>query len=83
VVEVTEYEPPRRFAMKVVEGPVPVDGDNVLEPIDGRTRLHFRASGRLRGPARLAGPLLAIMVKRQMQSHYGRMRERIEANPTP
>ena len=29
-----------------------------------------------------AGPLLAIMVKRQMQSHYGRMRERIEANPT-
>jgi uncharacterized protein YndB with AHSA1/START domain len=73
VTEVTTFEPARRFAVRIVEGPVPVDGEWTLEPAgDGATRLRFVASGE--GP-RLMGPLIA----RQFRKHHDRLRQALEA----
>ena len=64
IVEVTEFEPGRAFALQVIEG-TPVHLRIALEPVDGGTRLSFRAHGQLTGGARLAQPLLARVLKRQ------------------
>ena len=40
-VEVAEYEPPRAFAIRMIDGAVPLDGRWTLERANGGTRLHF------------------------------------------
>lgn len=79
VVEVTEYDPPRLFTLRIEEGPIGLDARNVLEAVDGKTRLRFEGSGKLRGAARVAQPIAAALLKRQMQAHYERVREQLEA----
>jgi uncharacterized protein YndB with AHSA1/START domain len=80
VVEVAEYEPPRLFSLRIVSGPLPLDGRNRLEALDDmRTRVSFAGSGEPKGLARLAQPLVRRMVERQLRAHYGRIRERLEA----
>lgn len=44
-VEVTDHDPPRRFSLRVVEGPVKVDGVQELEERGGGTRIHVSAEG--------------------------------------
>jgi uncharacterized protein YndB with AHSA1/START domain len=64
VVEVSEFEPGRVFALRVVEG-TPIHLRITLEPVDQGTRMRFRAFGQLRGAGRLAQPLLGGVLKRQ------------------
>ncbi len=80
VVEVSVWEPDRRFALHVVEGSLPVDADLVFEPLrDGSaTRLRFRVHGRLRGPMRLLQPLLALGLRRQFAADCATLRRRLE-----
>jgi carbon monoxide dehydrogenase subunit G len=79
LVEVSEHEPPRLFSLRILEGPVPLDGRNVLEPIDGGTRIRFRGEGELRGAAKLLQPLMRVAVERQLRRHYQRLRENLES----
>jgi carbon monoxide dehydrogenase subunit G len=79
LVEITGYEPPVLLALCVIEGPLPIDGRNVLEPIGAITRLHFTARGELTGVARRAEPLIARMLERELRRNYERLRERLEA----
>ena len=64
VVEVTEFEPPSRFALHVVEG-TPIDADIRFEGIETGTLMRFRVHGRLPTPMRLAEPLLGRALRRQ------------------
>ena len=65
LVEVTEYDPGRRFALRVVEG-TPVHADMTFEPTaTGGTLFRFRAHGSLSGPMRLTEPLLGRMLRKQ------------------
>ena len=73
VVEVSEYEPDRAFALRVVEG-TPVHARMTFEPADGGTLVRFAAQGRLRGPLRLAQPLLARTLKRQFTKDCERLK---------
>ncbi len=76
VVEVVQYEPPRRFALRIVEGPVKVDGEHDLEEREGGTRIHVGAQG----PApRLAGAFMKPALERQLRGHYARLKARLEA----
>jgi uncharacterized protein YndB with AHSA1/START domain len=68
VVEVSEYEPDRTFALRVVEG-TPVHLRITLEPAGRGTLMHFRVHGQLTGPMRLAQPLLRRVLARQFASH--------------
>jgi uncharacterized membrane protein len=64
LVEVTEFEPGRAFALRVIEG-TPVHLRIALDPVEGGTRVAFRAHGQLTGGARLFQPVLARVLKRQ------------------
>ena len=69
--EVTEHEPPRVFALRAVEGPVPLDGRWELSPEDGGTRVRFIGSGPV--PAWMK-PLIGM----QFRGHHRRLRRLLE-----
>jgi uncharacterized protein YndB with AHSA1/START domain len=77
VVEVSEYEPDRTFALRVVEG-TPVHLRIDFEPADGGTRMGFRAYGQLSGAMRVAQPLLQRVLKRQFTGHCATLKQRLE-----
>lgn len=64
-LEVTEYDPPRRFSLRVVEGPIRYWVEHTLEPIDGRTRVTFVGHGEARGVPRLMQGTVRRTVERQ------------------
>ena len=64
VVEVSEFEPGRVFALQVVEG-TPVHLRITLDPDGDGTRMRFRAYGELGGAMRLLQPVLGRTLKRQ------------------
>ena len=80
VVEVTEYEPDRVFALQVREG-TPVHARMTFEPTERGTCLRFRAHGRLTGPMRLAEPLLGRMLRRQFTEQCATLKRVLETGP--
>jgi uncharacterized protein YndB with AHSA1/START domain len=82
VVEVSEYEPERTFALRVVEG-TPVHARLTFEPTEGGTLMRFRAHGQLTGALRLAQPLLQGVLKRQFASYCATLKRVLENAPTP
>jgi uncharacterized protein YndB with AHSA1/START domain len=82
VVEVSELEPDRVFALRMIEGPLPLDAHLTLEPTAGGTLLTFRGSGEPGGAMRLAGPLLRRALKRQFAQHCANLKRVLEGNPT-
>jgi uncharacterized protein YndB with AHSA1/START domain len=82
VTEVTAFEPDRHFAISLVEGPVPIDGDWRFALADGGTRIEFAANGKLAGPIRLIEPLIARTVRRQMRRDHERLKQVLESRST-
>jgi carbon monoxide dehydrogenase subunit G len=78
-VEVVEHDAPHAFAIRIVDGAVPVDGRWTLEPANGGTRLHFVGEGELRGPLRLAERLVARSFDRQFRGYHARLKRLVEA----
>lgn len=77
-VVVVEHEPPRLFALHIVDGPLPFDGRWTFEPTATGTRLGFVGEGGLRGPARLLEPLARVVLARQFRAHHKRLRRALE-----
>ena len=81
LVEVTEYDPDRVFALHVLEG-TPVDGRMTFEPTaTGGTLLRFRVFGKLTGPMRIALPLVGRMLKRQFTQQVATLKRVLEEAP--
>jgi carbon monoxide dehydrogenase subunit G len=77
-VEVVAYDAPRLFALHIASGAVPLDGRWELEPSDGGTRLRFVSEADVRGPMRLAKPVLA----RQFRRYHERLKDLLEQGTT-
>jgi uncharacterized protein YndB with AHSA1/START domain len=77
LVEVTEYEPGRTFALHVVEG-TPVDARMTFERAGSGTLVRFRAYGQLTGAMRIAQPLLGRMLKRQFTEQIATLKRVLE-----
>ena len=82
LVEVSEHEPDRLFALKMIDGPLPIDGRITLAPSATGTRFTFAGSGQPAGALRLAGPLLGRTLKHQFARHCEHLKEVLEAEPT-
>lgn len=78
-VEVAAHEPGRRFGLRVLGGPLPVDGDLRFEPDGTGTRLRLLATVRPRGAQRLLAPLLRVGLRREFRKQYAALREMVEA----
>ena len=82
LVEVTEYEPGRAFALHVVEG-TPVDLRITLESSGAGTLMRLRAFGRLTGATRLAQPLLQRVLRRQFERQCETLKRLLETQAVP
>jgi uncharacterized protein YndB with AHSA1/START domain len=84
VVEVSAFEPERRFGLRVLEGPLPVDGDLSFEP-DGSngTRLRLVATGRPQGAQALLAPLLKLGLRSEFRRQYAALKRLVESDQSP
>jgi uncharacterized membrane protein len=79
VVEISQYEPDRRVELRIVEGPLPVDGLFVFTPSEaGATRVELFGTGRPSGAMRLATPLLKLAVRRQFRDNLRALKRLME-----
>ncbi len=77
--EVVELQPGRRLVMRTSEGPFPMETTYTWEPLDaGATRMTLRNRGRAAGFSRLAGPFMAIAIRRANRADLTRLRTILE-----
>ncbi|MDQ3893626.1 MAG: SRPBCC family protein, partial [Actinomycetota bacterium] len=80
-VEVTEYDPDRRFSVRSVAGPVRFLVEHTLEEAEGGTRIHIVGQGEQSGfMARLGDRLVARQAKQAFESDFDRLKQRLEAS---
>lgn len=78
LVEVTEYEPGRRFGLDVVEGSLPFGARIGFEPTEAGTRVAFNVHGQPGGATRLLQPLLKVGLRRQFNEHLANLKRVLE-----
>jgi uncharacterized membrane protein len=79
--EITEYEPTRMSAFKMVAGGAPMSGTYQLEPVDGATKLTATGYVEARGFFKMAEPLFTSMAGRELEASLGHLKELLEAGP--
>jgi uncharacterized protein YndB with AHSA1/START domain len=78
LVEVSEYEPDHLFALRMLEGALPIHARITFEPTDHGTRVTLAAHGQATGPMRLAQPLLSLSLKRQFAGYLATLTQLLE-----
>lgn len=79
VLEVTDYDPPERIAMRSIKGPFPMLVTYEFEARGGGTLASIRVQGDAGGFYRIASPLLAANVKRSITRDLERLQSLVEA----
>ena len=82
LVEVSEYEPDRVFALRMLEGALPIHARITFVPTDIGTRFQLEAHGQPSGLMRLAQPFLRLTLKRQFDGYCATLKQVLE-NPPP
>ncbi len=77
--EVTAYEPPRRFDLRVVSGPVPFQISHTLESREATTIVKVEAQGEPGGFFKLAEPLVGRQAERQFKNDFATLKDLLEA----
>ncbi len=78
-VEVTELVPNQKRSFKTTEGPIPAKATMTFEPLEGGTRVGYTFEGEMKGVFRLADPILARMIQRQIEADYANLKDLLEA----
>jgi uncharacterized protein YndB with AHSA1/START domain len=78
VVEVSELEPNRVFALRMIEGPLPIDARITFDPSEDGTRMRFTVHGEPSGPLRFLQPLMRAALKRQFREHCATLKRVLE-----
>ena len=78
-MEVTEYDPPRRFSLHVVEGPIEYAVEHALEAVDGRTRVRFVGRGETKRVPRLMHGAVRRAVERQFVKDLELFKQNLES----
>ena len=77
-LEVTAFEPGRRFALRTLRGPVKLSIDHELEERDGGTSVHVTAEGKPQGLMRLAAPAVTARVRQELKRDFERLKAILE-----
>lgn len=78
-LEIAEYAPPRLFALRALDGPVPFSVRHELEPAGGGTRLVVVGEGDAGLLPGFAAGLMARRAERQFRKDFERLKELLEA----
>jgi len=79
VHEVTAYDPPQRFDVRSVEGPIPLSVRHTLEPSGGGTRLEAVGEANPKGLLRFAAGGVAKTAEAEFRRDFERLKELLEA----
>jgi uncharacterized protein YndB with AHSA1/START domain len=77
-LEVTGYDPPRRFALEGRSGPVPLSIDHELVENGGKTALSVRAQAEPGALFKLAEPMIARTAEQELRADFERLKGRLE-----
>ena len=79
-VEYTAYEPNKRLAGKATSGPILFQFENTFEPAaEGGTKVTVSSEGDVGGFFKLAEPLVARMLQRQVDTDTANLKDLLEA----
>ena len=78
-LEVTEYDPPNRFSLQVVDGPVKFAIEHALEGLDGRTRVKFVGRGDTGRVPRLLVGTVRRTISREFLKDLEQLKHRLES----
>jgi polyketide cyclase/dehydrase/lipid transport protein len=78
-LEVTAYDPPTRFELKSLRGPVSYELWHGLRPSDGGTRLHVGVAFKFGALMRVASKAFIKPAEREFQKDFERLKEMLEA----
>ena len=79
-MEISEYEPSRRFSWVSRSGPFPFRGSVTMEQVEDGTRVNATFEGEPAGFFKLAEPLIVTIAKRQFQGDLDNLKDLMEAN---
>jgi hypothetical protein len=82
LIEVTEFQRPRRFGSRTTMPAVDVDGGLTFEPAPGATRMSWSWEVSPSGPVRLLGPLVARLGRHQEQAIWTGLKAHLEESGT-
>ena len=79
--EITEHDPPRRFAFRGIDGPVRPVGSGTVEPLDGgeRSRVTMELDFEAHGIGRVLKPLAIRQARKQVPATQARLKEKLES----
>jgi uncharacterized membrane protein len=78
--EITEHDPPRRFAFRVVEGPVRPVGTVTVDPAgEGRSRVTLELAFEGHGLGKLLAPMARRNAAKTVPQDQVRLKQRLEA----
>jgi carbon monoxide dehydrogenase subunit G len=78
-VQVTEFDPPKRMAMKTTSGPVQFSMDTSFEEMGGGTHLTIKIEGEAGGFFKVAEGMLKNEVAKSFDRDFGKLKEILEA----
>jgi uncharacterized membrane protein len=77
--EVTEFNPPTRYAWKSIKGPFPMEETTTLESAGGSTTVKIATKAELGGFFKLAEGMVIGQAKKQFEADYQKLKEMLEA----
>jgi uncharacterized membrane protein len=77
-MEIVEFEPPTKFSMKSLSGPVEMTFTQSLKSVNGGTQVDVFIEGEPGGFFGVAVPLLKRQVQKDVQKDYAKLKEILE-----
>jgi uncharacterized protein YndB with AHSA1/START domain len=81
-IEYTTYQRPRRLASSIRMAAADIQGTLTFDPVAGATRMRWSWEVKLRGPYRLASPLVAYLGRRGEQATWTGLKRFLEGRET-
>jgi uncharacterized protein YndB with AHSA1/START domain len=78
-LEVTAYEPDRRFDLRTLSGPISFTVQHAFQPSNGGTRIQFVGEGEPGGFFRLAESVVARRAERESRADFERLKAVLES----
>ena len=78
LIEVTEYQRPRRLGSRTTMSSADIDGGLTFEPVNRATRMSWSWDVRPKGSLRLLAPLVARLGRRQEQTIWTALKDQLE-----
>jgi carbon monoxide dehydrogenase subunit G len=77
-VEIAELEQDKVFAIRIVDGPLPLTIRHLFEPVEEGTRLTIAGEADLRGALRIAGGVMAKAAEHDAGANLARLKALLE-----